>query len=96
MSALSLSCDSVDYSPPGSSVHGIRQARILEWDAISFSRISSLPRARTHVSYIGRWESLTLSHLGSPYTTTIKVQNISIVPQCLLIPFGNDMLFSTP
>ena len=29
-------CDSMDYSPPGSSVHGIFQARILEWAAISF------------------------------------------------------------
>ena len=31
-------CDPVDYSPPGSSVHGILQARILEWVAISFSK----------------------------------------------------------
>ena len=30
-------CDPMDYSPPGSSVHGILQARILEWIAISFS-----------------------------------------------------------
>ena len=35
-------CDPVDCSPPGSSVHGILQARILEWVAISFSR-GSLP-----------------------------------------------------
>ena len=34
-------CDPVDSSPPGSSVHGILQARILEWVAISFSRGSS-------------------------------------------------------
>ena len=34
-------CDPVDCSPPGSSVHGISQARILEWVAISFSRGSS-------------------------------------------------------
>ena len=34
-------CDSMDYSPPGSSVHGILQARILEWVAISSSRGSS-------------------------------------------------------
>ena len=32
-------CDPVDCSPPGSSVHGILQARILEWVAISFSRV---------------------------------------------------------
>ena len=39
----------MDYSPPGSSVHGIFQARILEWLAISFSKESSQPRDRTHV-----------------------------------------------
>ena len=45
-------CDPMDCSPPGSSVHGILQARILEWVAISFSRESSRPSDRTHVSYI--------------------------------------------
>ena len=38
---LSRVCDPMDCSPPGSSVHGILQARILEWVAISFSRGSS-------------------------------------------------------
>ena len=37
-------CDSVDRSPPGSSVHGILQARILEWVAIPFCRGTSQPR----------------------------------------------------
>ena len=37
-------CDPVDCSPPGSSVHGILPARILEWVAISFSRECSRPR----------------------------------------------------
>ena len=45
-------CKSMDYSPPGSSVHGIFKARILEWGPIPFSRGSSLPRARTWVSCI--------------------------------------------
>ena len=45
-------CDPVVCSPPGSSVHGILQARILEWVAISFSRGSSQPRDRTQVSRI--------------------------------------------
>ena len=36
-------CNPVDCSPPGSSIHGILQARILEWVAISFSRESSQP-----------------------------------------------------
>ena len=40
-------CNPVDCSPPGSSVHGILQARILEWIAISFSSGSSRPRDRT-------------------------------------------------
>ena len=48
-------CDPVDCSPPGSSVHGILQARILEWIAISFSRGSSQPRDQTRVScFAGR------------------------------------------
>ena len=40
------------YSPPGSSVHGILQARILEWIAIPCSRLSSWPRDWTHGSCI--------------------------------------------
>ena len=42
----------MDCSPQGSSVHGISQARILEWVAISFSRRSFWPRVQTHVSCI--------------------------------------------
>ena len=45
-------------APPGSSVHGILQARILEWVAMPSSRGSSQPRDRTSISYvscIGRW-----------------------------------------
>ena len=45
-------CDPLDCSPPGSSVHGIFQARILEWVAISYSRGSSWPRDQTRVSCI--------------------------------------------
>ena len=43
-------CDPMDCSPPESSVHGILQARILEWVVISFSRASSQPRDRTQIS----------------------------------------------
>ena len=45
-------CNPMDCSPPGSSVHGIFQARILEWVAIRFSRESSQPRDRSPVSRI--------------------------------------------
>ena len=56
-SCLTL-CDPMNCSPPGSSVHGIFQAKILEWVAISFSRGPSRPRDRTCVSCpscLGRW-----------------------------------------
>ena len=42
--------DPGDCSPPSSSVHGISQARILEWVANSYSRGSSQPRDQTHAS----------------------------------------------
>ena len=45
-------CDPMDYSQPGSSIHGILQPRILEWVAIPFSRGYSPPRNRTRISCI--------------------------------------------
>ena len=51
-------CDPMDCSPSSSPVHGILQARTLQWVAIPFSRGSLWPRDWTHVSYvsyIGRW-----------------------------------------
>ena len=56
-SCLTL-CNSMDYNLLGSSVHGILQARILEWVAMPASRGSSWLIDRTEVSYvacIGRW-----------------------------------------
>ena len=50
-SCLTL-CNPMNCSPLGSSVHGIFQARILEWVAIPFSRGSSQPRDQTLVSYM--------------------------------------------
>ena len=67
-------CDPVDCSPPGSSVQGISQARVLEWIAISSSRGSSWPRDWTRVSRvscIGR-RVLPLSHWGSHVDQKIK------------------------
>ena len=51
LQACSTLCHSVDSSPTGSSVHGLFQARILEWVALPFSKGSSPPRDRIHVSY---------------------------------------------
>ena len=47
-------CDLVGCSPPGSPVHGVSQARILEWVAVSFSRGSSQASFQTRVFCIGR------------------------------------------
>ena len=45
-------CNPVDWSPPGSSVHGILQTRILKWVAMPSSRGASWPMDRSHMSYI--------------------------------------------
>ena len=58
-------CDPVDWSPPGSSVCGILQARILEWVAMPFSRGSSWPRDRTRFLHC-RQILYHLSHEEAP------------------------------
>ena len=71
----------MNYRPPGSSTHGILQARILEWAVISLSRQSSWPRDRTSVSWIaGRF--FIAQPLGNQYYTFFIV--IGQIP--LLIP----------
>ena len=61
LSHVQLFCDPMDCSPPGSSAHGVFQARILEWVAISYSMGTSWPRDWTQVSCIipPMWENLT-------------------------------------
>ena len=61
-------CDPMDYSRPGSSVHGIHQARILEWVAVPSSRGSSQPRDRTCISCLLHWQmgSSPLAPPGKP------------------------------
>ena len=73
-SCLTL-CGPIDCSPPGSSVYGIVQARILEWVAMSSSRGSSPPRDGTCVSCLLHWQAGSLS-LAPP----IVDNNIGIVP----------------
>ena len=63
-------CDHMDHSPTRSSVHGILQARILEWVTMPSSRGSSWPRDWTRVSFvfcIGRWVLYHSCQLGSPW-----------------------------
>ena len=69
-------CDPMDCSLPGSSVHGIFQAIVLEWIAISFSRGSSRPRDRTRVSHIVD-RRLTVWATGEIY---IHMQKSETVP----------------
>ena len=72
-SVVSNSLLAMDCSPPGSSVHGILQARILEWVAISFSRGSSGPRDWTQVSHIaGRCFNLCDTREALIYKNTVS------------------------
>ena len=67
-------CDPMDCRPPGSSVHGILPARILEWVAVPFSRGSSWPRNWSQVSCIA----------GRFFTTASAIrQNLPIKPHKL-------------
>ena len=61
-------CDPMDCSLPGSSVHGILQARILEWVAVPFSRGSSQPRSLT-LQILN-----CLSHQGSPIVPYVMIK----------------------
>ena len=75
-------CDPMDCSPPGSSVHGILQARILEWVAISFSRESSRPRDRTQISRIaGRRFNLWATR-EAPMLLLLLLSRFSCVQLC--------------
>ena len=58
-------CDATNCSPPGSSVHGILQARMLEWVAMPFSRGSSRPRDWIHVYWISCIGRQILYHWGT-------------------------------
>ena len=69
-------CYPVGSCPPGSSVHGILQARTLEWIVMPSSRRSPWPRGQTCVSYvscIGRWVLYHLCPLGSPLTVNERL-----------------------
>ena len=73
-------CDSMNCSPPGSCVHGILQARILEWVAMPSSRGSFWPRDPTRISCgscIGRRTSLPLSLLRSPPLSPTEDQTVT-------------------
>ena len=67
-------CDPIDCSLPGSSVHWISQAKILEWFAISFSRASSPPRDWSYIPCIGRWILYYWATWEAPFTYSVCQQ----------------------
>ena len=81
-SGLTL-CDPMDCSPPGSSVHGILQARILEWVAIPFSRRSSHPGIKP--------ESLKSPALAGRFFTTMATWECSYYHMFVMMPI-RDLL----
>ena len=76
-SCLTL-CDPMDRSPPGSSVHGILQVRVLEWVDISFSRGSSQPMDRTQVSWIA-------GRFFTNWATSKAPQKVKVTQSCLTV-----------
>ena len=64
----------MDYSPPASSVHGILQARILEWVVIPFSRGPSQPESNPGLPHC-RQILYCLSHQGSPFSDSTGWKN---------------------
>ena len=81
----------MDCSPPGSSVPGILQARILEWVAIPFSRGSSRPRDRTQVSCIAGRFSTIWTNWEAPYNYHTRPQ---LYPSCETTSFSKSGIIS--
>ena len=78
-------CDHMDCSLPQSSVHGIFQARVLEWVAFSFSRGASEPRDWTQVSHTaGRFYSRTL-YKWNPTESILRAWHLSLSPNISVI-----------
>ena len=80
-------CDPMDCSPPGSSVCGVFQARILEWVAISSSRVSSHAKDQTHILHLLDWwtDYLPLAPAGKP--SLAPAPNFSLTPNNLFFFF---------
>ena len=91
-------CNPMHCSPPGSCDHEIFQARILEWLAISYSRVSSHPRGQTGVYCIfcpaGRF--FTAEPLGKPLAVSISSVQFSSVLSLICVRLCDPMNCSTP
>ena len=91
-------CNPMDCSPPGSFVHGILQARILEWVAISCSRGSSLTQgSNPHLLCLLHWQanSLPLCHLGSPLQVLCSIRITYFVLPSPWFPFSPELFTSS-
>ena len=91
LSHVRLFFDPMDCSPPDSSVHGLSQARILEWATISFSRGFSQPKDRIHISCTGR-RILHRWAPGKPQVPYIQTFNLGTfkdgnMPSCFAVVF---------
>ena len=89
-----LFCNPVDCSSPGSSVHGISQARILEWGAISYFRNSSWPWDWTHlscISFLGRW---ILYHCTTWEALFIVENWVLFILKCVCLSHSTSFTFS--
>ena len=75
-------CDPMDYSPQGSSVHGILQAKILEWVSIPFSREFSWPRDWNSVSHRGRFFTIWVTREAPSWSNGDLKKNL-----CYFISF---------
>ena len=78
---MSDSCDLMDSIQQGFCIHGIFQARIVEWAVISYSRASSWPRDQTRISWVSciSWQILYHCMLGKPTRyCTIRLKFLSL------------------
>ena len=80
-------CDPMDYSLPGSSIHGIFQARILEWGAISLSRGSSQPKGIRYRSPTLQADSLLSEPPGNKPVSWKKLSALTQEYHGLCLPF---------
>ena len=94
-------CDPVNCSPSGSSVHGIFQARTLEWVAITFSKGSSQPRDQTHISCLLHWQAGSLPadppgrsylfHLNVDVSVRVNCSHASFLASLILTALREDI-----
>ena len=98
LQSRSTLCNTMNCSPPGSSVHGILQARILEWVALLSSRGSSQPRDQTYTSYV----SYIYTHISSssasillPHSTPLGHYRAPSWAPCAVQQLVTSYLFHT-